>query len=674
MKKYAGALSCTVCQNVFLGGESYQVTTYCGKENLVCLQCVPNLRRCESCDRPGSVRLQLRRVLSDERSVGKVRYQCQDCDKAAVKRLAEGRQKMVECMLFLESHLGLSFATKDIPIVFTDYIGNGKSVKCSMGGTCLFVGDGQCSTRVVRKPCEAEWYEHTREVVNIHVLPSLHEVYLGRTLCHELVHCWFALNMGNPCIDYETNSEDVCRICPTGTLEEETCEGLCETAAFLYLQHRTDSCPDNSPHTLSCIATALKVLKNNRVETYKRGLDKVQGALKTFVKRNGGRRGKLEPNTIRSFFVHVVLHGSLPTRHADMHHLSQNNMYCPCDVCGRSVRPTDAHKFSFVVNGLRVVHVDCFRDKIALRCSHCNGLLLDESVVTGQRLHERCFLAKENDTGEKCGRCNKPLWEQEPPSSKNNNRGSFVRRTSRTSTGELVHHACGDKCKFCNAYLADFPAIGKQMLHKKCFLAYHRRAGDMCGLCGETLWATVKETGGFTRKTMQHNGAEVHCSCLRCKVCKESMESSPAMSSEMCHMKCFIQLTEMRGETCNVCKESLWRTNGKSFTRNGIKDLAGNIVHRECGPTCAHCNNPLFTEPFLKASDSSALCVHSNCFIDFHTHRGDKCGICRKSLWERSADGKGFGRRTSYSEEHGDIHAKCLGVDNHSTGGGYYRK
>ena len=130
----------------------------------------------------------------------------------------------------------------------------------------------------------------------------------------------------------------------------------------------------------------------------------------------------------------------------------------------------------------------------------------------------------------------------------------------------------------------------------------------------------------------------------------------------------------MKGDICQVCKTSLWVRNGKSFSRNAVKDLNGASVHQTCGPKCAHCNMPLLIEEYIKADKKSKLYVHSKCFVKFHSNRGDICKLCSKALWEKCEGGKGFRRRSSYYENEGEVHTRCLESEIASKKGRYIRK
>ena len=160
----------------------------------------------------------------------------------------------------------------------------------------------------------------------------------------------------------------------------------------------------------------------------------------------------------------------------------------------------------------------------------CKENLIGRSVIEGKDMHEECFL-KSSDC---CARCGKSLWERDTeeantcpkkPTSEsqayNRRSGSFVRRTSVTDQGEVVHIRCSDKCKYCCEPICKYPSVKGKQLHKKCFLNYQKNiVGDVCKVCNGVLWQIDESSGRLFRRTFKtKTDGEVHISCLRCAVC-----------------------------------------------------------------------------------------------------------------------------------------------------------
>ena len=121
-------------------------------------------------------------------------------------------------------------------------------------------------------------------------------------------------------------------------------------------------------------------------------------------------------------------------------------------------------------------------------------------------MHEECFL-KSSDC---CARCGKSLWERDTeeastcpkkPTSEsqayNRRTGSFVRRTSVTDQGEVVHIRCSDKCKYCCEPICKYPSVKGKQLHKSVFLNYQKNiVGDVCKVCNGVLWEIDESSEG----------------------------------------------------------------------------------------------------------------------------------------------------------------------------------
>ena len=642
---------CFSCTNAITG--QYQTRRYAKKEYLLCRVCSQD-KRCEACDRPQSrengVMLDRIDTWHEEhgRHTSKLRYMCTICKVDAVDTIIEARKVLITCIDFLQKEIGLRIPEMHINLTFSDNISN-------VSRNCSSEGNGHCRTRVSRKELEDGWIECTREIVEISVLRGMHRIYLGRTLCHELIHFWLGI--------YSMRLE---------TMDVKITEGICELAAMFYLKSKIEEIQrqqlrhntsyynqtrrsENADryklhfHRLSIANTALETLFNNNIYEYAEGLRLAQSRLIEFQDdfgRHGDNNGSLS-----RFFNHVAIYGDFYASRSCLcvSDLVYEAMLSQCSYCNMLVDPCnmnsilDSTKFAFVENGSQTCHLLCFHKYVARKCIVCKENLIGRSVIEGKDMHEECFL-KSSDC---CARCGKSLWERDTeeastcpkkPTSEsqayNRRTGSFVRRTSVTDQGEVVHIRCSDKCKYCCEPICKYPSVKGKQLHKKCFLNYQKNiVGDVCKVCNGVLWEIDESSGRLFRRTFNtKTDGEVHISCLRCAVCHGKFDDRDFERKENGH-----------ADGC-------------------VTDPNGCLIHASCGPKCKYCGDPLYAEKFLLKDESA---VHMKCFVAYRAEiYGETCAICSKPLWEENKEqggSRGFRRRSSFSKTwNGDVHVHCL--------------
>ena len=393
---------------------------------------------------------------------------------------------------------------------------------------------------------------HTRRVQEIRLLKGMHIELVARTICHEAMHGWIALWHGQPC------GTTKCAVCPT-KLSDTVAEGLCEFAAWRFLEHRQQKLHPAS-HRFKVIENTKARMLSNTSGVYAKGLRLARAAFVS--KGNCLKRSKNAAFFKSVFALSAFPQGegkvSTPVKGGDEYNGEISTSLGSCGFCQIEIEPSSTTEFEFVVLGSEktgrsgrsghgsgrrtragltsssCVCLPCYEESRP-KCKWCDQPLHTKPTVKDQNLHRECFIAYEKEFGDKCYVCNEILWEVESKT-ETEKRGSFVRRTSYTSasspapslpsssertrtahnnTRREVHVRCGDRCTHCQKLFVNekfITANANDKLHDHCFNAHQLKTGMVCGTCHKPLWSQGK-TGSYERRTRMVKGVEIHVEC-----------------------------------------------------------------------------------------------------------------------------------------------------------------
>ena len=569
---------------------------------------------------------------------------------------------------------------------------------------------------------------HTRTVKEIRLLKGMHVELVARTIAHEAMHGWIALWYGQPC------GIPKCTACPA-KLSDVVAEGLCEYAGFAFLEYRQKGLAKTS-HRYQVIEYTKSKMLTNTSGVYAQGLRLARAAFLS----NGSHLNRLKN---AAFFKQVFALGTFPTEGKVSTPVKHNQVTASlgsCQHCACTIEPSSTTEFEFVVLGdsgagsgaggssrnrnrnsgrgnkrtePNCVCLPCY-ELAKPKCKWCQIGLHKKTCLQNQNIHRDCFLAYEEEYGDKCHVCGETLWEVE----ESGESGSFVRRSSYTSnTGSFgssgsfsssrppsnhtkrandgtrreVHVRCGDRCSYCSKLFVNeqFILVENQQLHSKCLYGYQQKIGLVCGICSEPLWTkttTTKSTSksSFERRTRVMDGNEIHVECgPTCYYCKTLLDGKfiTLGPQKKIHEKCFDAYQCSIGQTCGICSEPLWRRgdgskdNSKEYGRRtckiknkktGQQDLE---VHVDCN-LCVYCHisllkvSPHETKRGRRGSVVTVDLdkddqVHDACFLLYQaTKPSECCHECGSGLWRAQKD-KSFARRSSVTKKNGNVIHMC---------------
>jgi hypothetical protein len=501
------------------------------------------------------------------------------------------------------------------------------------------VHTGECISSVavhhVRSPNNknSEDLIHTREVKEIRLLKGMHVELVARTIAHEAMHGWIALWYGQPC------GVKGCFTCPK-KLNDVVAEGLCEFAAWRFLEHRQKKL-NSSSHRYKVIEHTKAKMLTNTSGVYAKGLKLARGAFST--NDNHLNRAKNA-----SFFKQVFALSTFPIEGKVSTPIKGGNDYNGeisaslghCLHCYNTIEPSSTTKFEFVVLGS----------------------------------------SGSSDGGSGSGGSGSGGGSSSSSSSSS-------KSMSRRNT--MIHASCAclpcyeetrPKCKWCDEPLYLKPTVSNQNLHSDCFLEYEKKYGDKCYICNETLWEidTSRNKGGkednrelFVRrssftvtrneklaKTKNANDGtkrEVHVRCGdRCALCNQLFINESFISIQrnkekdrydQLHEKCMDNYQIQNKIICCNCNQPLWNKNkvtNKYERRTRI--LNNKEIHIQCGPKCSYCTT-LLNGKYITIDTN--VSIHYKCFDKYQIHKNIICGVCSKPLWRRD-DNKtnDFSKRT----------------------------
>ena len=548
---------------------------------------------------------------------------------------------------------------------------------------------------------------HKRTVKEIRLLKGMHVELVARTIAHEAMHGWIALWRGQPC------GTSQCHACPP-KLQDVVAEGLCEYAAFTFLEHRQREVSPES-HRFKVIEYTKAKMLTNTCGVYARGLKLALAAMSP----RGASTLKRSKNS--AFFKECFALSTFPKQILTpvKYNGEMSASLGLCDHCCREIEPSSTTSFEFVVlgGGKACVCLECY-EASRPRCKWCGDSLYKKPSIKGPSLHKECFLAYEREHGDQCPVCGESLWEEEKAS------GSFVRRSSYTSGGGSgggggrgggnrdqrhrsakargnsynhgrieVHERCGDRCSFCKVLFKNekYMTVKQDKLHDKCFDGYQIQAQMICSRCKTPLWRKTPE-GSYARKTrMIEGGNEIHSECGdKCAQCHKILGGKfMNLEGVRVHETCFDSYQRATpGMCCGVCHDPLWRrgdgdsSGGTGYGRRTCtgKANAGEI-HVECSEKCVYCKVILFDPspyemnsgrrgsivtvekesemlPSKQPSKQPSKHVHDACYLLYqHSKKEECCSECGSGLWLQ--EDNSFQRRSSVTEDDRHLCSSC---------------
>ena len=506
---------------------------------------------------------------------------------------------------------------------------------------------------------------HERKVKEIRLLRRQHPEFVGRTLAHEALHGWLALWHGLPC------GHASCRVCPQAQLPHVVAEGLCEFAAWMYLEARLRNCRSGS-HAERVINHCRQQMLENTVGVYAKGL---KMALASFDPGDRGQRATRR--YCREFFESVVARGAFPEKIKASLRLQRRGLG------GNVTGSTNASPLtSAAASAARNIKLSTPPPSTSYFASHRSAASSPSVFAARDVGGKQGPTAPSSRLGTSsrppCRHCRRIV---EPTAS---DHFAFVVVLDENGNGKSVQHATcfrehAPRCLHCSDPLYERPAVSGRRLHKDCFMSYERKHGDICERCGEPLWEEEEQptddgsrrtrTAFVRRTSLTHTPQkrEVHCRCGDvCLHCGKLLAGSGQIMKERpLHMDCFLAYERLHGEKCARCKKPLWRRDGSGgFTRKTsiLHDGAAKVeVHRECGDKCHQCDGLLVGDgdsernKFLTLQDGKVK-VHQKCFGAWQRRTGMVCVRCNQPLWQwEEADTPkekaGFRKRTCYVQD-----------------------
>jgi len=524
---------------------------------------------------------------------------------------------------------------------------------------------------------------HKRTVKEIRLLKGMHVELVARTIAHEAMHGWIALWRGQPC------GVQTCCACPP-KLSATVAEGLCEYAAYTFLEHRQQKLSSKS-HRYKVIEYTKTRMLQNTSGVYAEGLSLALASM------SQGSGMKLKRSKNAAFFKEVFSLSNFPQKSVltpIKYNEKMSASLGTCGYCCREIEPSSTTMFEFVVvnGGTSCVCLSCYEDTQP-KCQWCQDSLHLKPTVKGQDLHRDCFMNFENAHGDRCYVCEELLWE---PSSDG---GGFIRRSSYTSESgsncrkssssssresssskrREVHERCGERCAHCDVIFQNekFLTIEQDKLHEACFDAYQTSTGMVCGRCQLPLWCR-SEGGGYARRTrMDDKGQEIHVECGdKCKQCRKLLNGKfIKLGKDQVHEECFDSYQLATGMCCGICERPLWRQGdgGRKTCMTTDKKTGAEIeIHIACSDCCVYCGVVLFeTSPHANKNSGKRRGsvvtidekknerVHDSCYLLWqHSKPSELCGECGSGLWVK--DGSSFSRRSSVTSEHVHLCQNCV--------------
>ncbi len=545
------------------------------------------------------------------------------------------------------------------------------------------VHTGECCSSVqvneVFKPSgDAPWgLIHERKVKEIRLLRRQHPEFVGRTLAHEALHGWLALWHGLPC------GHASCRVCPQAQLPHVVAEGLCEFAAWMYLEARLRNCRKGS-HAERVINHCRQQMLENTVGVYAKGL---KMALASFDPGDRGQRATRR--YCREFFETVVARGAFPetltSSSATRLRLGkQRGRGGGGDGGGSTNASPLTSAAASAARNIKLSTPPPSTSYFASRRSAASSPSAFAARDVGGKQGPRAPSSRLGTSSRPpCRHCRRIV---EPTAS---DRFAFVVVLDDAGLGRSVQHATcfrehAPRCLHCSDPLYERPTVSGRRLHKDCFMSYERKHGDICERCGEPLWeeeqqptdavaadGTQRTRTAFVRRTsLTHTPQkrEVHCRCGDvCLHCGKLLAGSgQIMKNRPLHVDCFLAYEKRHGDKCARCKKPLWRrdkSGGFARRTSILRDGATKVeVHRECGDRCSHCDELLVGDDdntrnkFLTLQEGKVK-VHQKCFVAWQRRTpGMVCVRCNEPLWQweeadTPTETAGFRKRTCYVQD-----------------------
>ena len=635
--------------------------------------------------------------------------QCIQCRNESVTRNSDVQHLFSESLVsFFNNVLGLPLDEWDIKVLMCDP----SELRLTTPSGVDHVHTGECISSVSvhhvaplnnsnnNNDTSSSDLIHKRTVKEIRLLKGMHVELVARTIAHEAMHGWIALWRGQPC------GTKQCHACPP-RLSDLVAEGLCEYAAYTFLEHRQRKLSSKS-HSYKVIQYTKSRMLTNTSGVYAEGLSLALTSMKN------GSGDKLKRSKNASFFKQVFALSRFPTKQVLTPMKYNGEMSASlgtCKFCCREIEPSSTTVFEFVVvgddfngtNGSKsggiktCVCLSCYEASRPC-CKWCKEPLHKAPTVKGQDVHRDCFMKYENKHGDRCHVCKELLWEEDKI-------GGFQRRTSYTSgSGDQnntskqkrkkeVHERCGDRCAQCQIIFQNekFLTFEKVKLHDACFDTYQKASGMLCGRCHLPLWRQSSDGDrnqkNYVRKTrMDDNGIEIHVECGdKCIQCKTLLKGKfITLGKDQIHEDCFHQYQlSTAGMCCNVCNLPLWRkgdgaaTNaaggyGRKTCMTTDQKTGKEIeIHVACSDRCLYCNIVLFERSphqskqiqrrgsVVTVDKTENKRVHDACYLLYqHSKPSECCGECGDGLW--TLESGSFSRRSSVTDANVHLCKSCV--------------
>lgn len=296
-------------------------------------------------------------------------------------------------------------------------------------------------------------------------------------------------------------------------------------------------------------------------------------------------------------------------------------------------------------------------------CKFCGEMLAGpRAVMKDSMLHHDCFLPYQKEYGDKCARCQKPLWRASGTSF--SRRTSIVRDESSGQNSE-IHHECGDRCVECDNLLlqgksgnsdgktitftegvgGEGGAVGDPSsgtvvtLHEECFERYQKRVGMVCPRCGDPLWR--RRTVGKGSKPGKEGFAKRTCFVAEKLFGGEGGQGKDGARSIEVHVEC--------GDRCAHCDDLLMAEKLSSKSRVTQGRRRGSVIVTEA----ARRHNQRRGAAAKKKGKAEMVQLHAECFLVYKsTIPSETCSQCGSCLWSVVRGGKvgaedRFSRRAS---------------------------